>query len=208
MTGNIVRVAENAGSFAFGAGYAVFAKTTIDHSTISGNRADAPRGTARGALANASPEGITVTDTVISRNATSAPGGTATGGGVANNSPLDMISTRVLDNTATAAGGVARGGGIRNGPFGTRALKSSAVRGNLAKAVDGGTAQGGGIFHAAGTQATGSTVLNDSFVTANKADDGGGIFTASGTVTLNNTVVQRNRAEQLRPPKSVPGCTG
>ncbi|MGW1093875.1 hypothetical protein ACWD4L_48980 [Streptomyces sp. NPDC002596] len=235
VTDNSVRVAENPDSFAFGAGYAAFAKATVDRSTISGNHAEAPGGTARGALSNGSPDGMTVTHTVISRNTTSAPGGTATGGGVANNAPMDMISTRVIDNTATAKSGTARGGGIRNGAFGELILKRSKVLGNTAiarggtaqgggidnpdggtvtthqsdindntaKAPGGGTAQGGGIYHAIG-----STTLNDSTVTGNRAGDGGGIFKASGTVTLNNTVVKRNKPNNCAPPNSVLGCIG
>ncbi|MFJ9867215.1 hypothetical protein [Streptomyces sp. NPDC101165] len=71
--------------------------------------------------------------------------------------------------------------------------RSSRISKNTAKAPNGGTARGGGIFHAIG-----STTLNDSTVTENKAGDGGGIFKASGKVTLNNCA----------PPNSVPGCTG
>lgn len=233
VTNNTVSVTENPDSFAFGAGHAAFARTTIDHSTISDNHASAPGGTARGALSNAVD--MKVTDTVISRNTTSAPRGLATGGGVANNAPMDMISTRVIDNTATAKSGTARGGGIRNGAFGELILKRSKVLGNTAiarggiaqgggidnpdggtvtthqsdindntaKAPGGGTAQGGGIYHAIG-----STTLNDSTVTGNRAGDGGGIFKASGTVTLNNTVVKRNKPNNCAPPNSVVGCIG
>ncbi|MFF3878967.1 hypothetical protein [Streptomyces sp. NPDC001978] len=81
--------------------------------------------------------------------------------------------------------------------------RQSDIGDNTAKASGGGTAQGGGIFHA-----TGSTTLNDSTVTGNRAGDGGGIFKASGTVTLNNTVVKRNKPNNCAPPNSVPGCTG
>ncbi|MER5917107.1 hypothetical protein ABT124_43870 [Streptomyces sp. NPDC001982] len=80
--------------------------------------------------------------------------------------------------------------------------RQSDIGDNTAKASGGGTAQGGGIFHA-----TGSTTLNDSTVTGNRAGDGGGIFKASGTVTLNNTVVKRNKPNNCAPPNSVPGCT-
>ncbi|PBC63874.1 hypothetical protein BKI49_12170 [Streptomyces sp. Tue6028] len=234
VTNNTVRVAENPDSAAFGAGHAAFAETTIEHSTISGNHADAPGGIARGALTNAVD--MTVTDTVISRNTTSAPRGLATGGGVANNAPMHMVDTRVVDNTATAAGGTARGGGIRNAAFGQLTLTSSKVLGNTAgarggiaqgggidnpaggtvtthrsdigdnaaKAPGGGTAQGGGIF-----TDIGSTTLNDSAVTGNRAGDGGGIFEGpSGTVTLNNTVVKRNKPNNCAPPNGVPGCIG
>src|SRR5262249_49702117 len=148
VSGNTVRVTENTNSFAFGAGHAAFAETSVDHSTISGNRADAPGGTALAALATGTPvpgqtTRLTVTHSVITRNTACAPGGIAIGGGVGTNFPVSLIRTRVTENTATAPKGTARGGAIQVGRFGELTLNSSTVRDNIARA-SGGTAQGGG----------------------------------------------------------------
>ncbi|MEW2260071.1 hypothetical protein [Streptomyces sp. NPDC047869] len=228
---NTTSVRANTGSFATGA-IAVFAQLTIKGSTISDNRSSAPGGTARGAVNNSAT--VTVTDTIFRNNTADAPHGTANGGAVANGGTMSLTDslitgntatakdgtvtgggisvspvgdltlsrTTVRDNAATASGGTARGGGISNLLGGTVRTDQSGITKNSASAPGGGTAQGGGIFNAIG-----STTLNKSTVTDNRAGDGGGIFKASGTVTLNDTLVKRNHPNNCAPPGSVPGCT-
>ncbi|MFC5819686.1 hypothetical protein [Nonomuraea harbinensis] len=235
VTGNTVHVTRRSrDSFAFGAGHAAFAATTIVHSTISGNRASAPGGTARGALTSAVD--MTVTDTFIRGNTASAWRGTVTGGGVAYTGTMLMTRTHVTGNRAIAEGGNALAGGIRIGPGGQLTLRDSAVIGNAVSAPHGRSAVGGGIDNSAGGTLTssqskiiknvatalgpgtarggglfnaiGSASLTDSVVTGNTAGDGGGIFEESGAVTLSDSVVRGNRPNNCAPPNSVPGCVG
>jgi hypothetical protein len=103
------------------------------------------------------PAQVTVTDSAIVHNHIAAVSGHGTaqalGGGVFNNSLLNLSRTLVAanDTDADAPSGVAQGGGIWNGvdvsgPPVSLTLDHSQVTGNRATGSPGATASGGGLF--------------------------------------------------------------
>ncbi|MER6997838.1 hypothetical protein [Streptomyces sp. NPDC000410] len=181
---------------------------TVTDTVLEGNTASAPGGTALGA-AVASNAKLSMTDSRIIDNHASAPGtttasGTAVGGGLSVGPVGDvaLADTTLRDNSvnASGAGSSAVGGAINNSVGGTLRTVRTHIRGNTATTSGGGTARGGGLFNG------GTSLLQWSKVTKNKAGDGGGIYEDSGTVTLTSTTVTDNDPNNCSPSGSVPGC--
>lgn len=140
---------------------------------------------------------LTVTDCVIERNV-----GTRFGGGVYSSGPLTLVRTTVRNNTINQSLSTApvAGGGIYSASDLT--LVNSVVEGNLARSVNGNafqsaTAWGGGIY-----STTGTVVLRNSIVRANRARAGantaaevalgGGLYVVDGSVSLQNSIIAEN----------------
>ena len=102
------------------------------------------------------------------------------GGGIANNGTLTLISSTVSGNTAASASA----GGIYNS--GTLAVISSTVSGN----TTGGSNNGGGIANAGGATLT----LTASTINGNTAAGNGGGIENAGTATLINSTLSGNSA--------------
>ncbi|MFJ6754812.1 hypothetical protein ACIQNK_07255 [Streptomyces sp. NPDC091273] len=164
--------------FAQGGAIANNALMTVTKVEISGNRAVARDGNARGGGVRLGPFGT-----------------------------LDLTDSRITGNTADAPNGTAQGGGLDNPDGGTLRARRNKVLRNTVTAKDG-TAQGGGLYAAGGSAGSGTTTLEENTITHNRAGDGGGIFKASGTLTLNGDVVRDNRPNNCSPAGAVPGCTG
>jgi hypothetical protein len=122
------------------------------------------------------PRQVTLSDSAITGNRAYAysPTGaaTGTGGGVINNSLLDLDGVTVSGNSVRTAGPAAtsQGGGIWNGallsgpPVRLR-LTNTSITGNTLTAAKGGTNQGGGLYTAFPFTRTATTI------SANKPND-------------------------------------
>ncbi len=129
------------------------------------------------------PRHVTVTDSAITGNCAYAysatDAATGTGGGVINNSLLDLDGVTVGGNAVRTAGPAAtsQGGGIWNGallsgpPVQLR-LTHSRVTGNTASTAKAGTSQGGGLYTTFPFTRTATTI------TANEPDD---VFVAASS---------------------------
>ncbi|MEU9720013.1 hypothetical protein [Streptomyces sp. NPDC047976] len=196
LTGNTTTVTPGTQSIAFGSAVISFHGTRIEDTVISGNRAFAREGIARGAVANGIPEDrgrLVVTGGAVRDNVSDAPQGTAQGGGIANNSLMTVIGVKISGNRAVAKDGTARGGGIRLGPFGTLDLEHSHLTGNTADAPNG-TAQGAGIDNPDGgvLRAEYNEILRNTATAENGTAQGGGIYHAEGTLRPGSTRLERN----------------
>ena len=127
-------------------------------------------------------------------NSTVSGNATVVGGGISNHSTLTISGSTISGNRASAgynSGLAAEGGGIYNtGPL---TLDNSTVSGNSATApgdVHCGTAYGGGIYSRSQT-----LMINNGTLSANYASNcigigyGGGIYAYAGTANLQNTIV-------------------
>ncbi|MFG2985510.1 hypothetical protein ACGFYQ_30335 [Streptomyces sp. NPDC048258] len=164
--------------FAQGGAIANNALMTVSKVKISGNRAVAKDGTARGGGVRVGPFGT-----------------------------LDLTDSHITGNVVDAPNGTAQGGGLDNPDGGTLTARRNQVLRNTVIAKDG-TAQGGGLYHGGGTTGLGTTTLEGNTISRNRAGDGGGIFKASGVLTLNGDVIRDNRPNNCSPVGAVPGCTG
>jgi predicted outer membrane repeat protein len=143
-------------------------KTTVDGSTISGNKAQN-----RGAGICNYEGTLTVQNGSIISDNTAEEGG----GGVWNHGgTLAMTGSTVSDNTAEEDGG-----GIWN--EGTLTVTSSTISGNLAYRY------GGGICSDEGTVTVDDSTISDNL----SAGPGGGIRNAGGTLTVQNSTISDNK---------------
>jgi hypothetical protein len=160
---------------------------TIADTTIDGNLSEVLTSlgpaAATGAVAifyfggNGGPQLVTVKNSFIRNNITKAVAGmgaaSVQGGGVFNNSLLQMTEDLVSGNLAQAAGSssLAQGGGIWNGvdlsgPPVQLTLQNSIVSGNILTGGSGGSLQGGGIF----TMSPATLSLSHTTVAGNRPD--------------------------------------
>ncbi|MGG8408190.1 hypothetical protein ACM614_17085 [Streptomyces sp. 12297] len=183
-------------------------RMTLTGGAVTDNTSDAPHGGAQGgAIANNALMTVTKVkisgNRAVAKDGIARGGGVRVG----PFGTLDLTDSHITRNTADAPGGTAQGGGLDNPDGGTLTARRNQIRHNTVTAK-GGTAQGGGLYHAGGTGGLGSTTLEANTITRNRAGDGGGIFKASGTLTLNGDVVRDNRPNNCSPAGTVPGCTG
>ncbi|MFD6915621.1 hypothetical protein ACFWB2_33990 [Streptomyces virginiae] len=195
LTGNTATVTKDTRSIAFGAGIISFAPTNIEDTVVGKNRAYAPGGIARAAVANGipAPGRLTVTGGAISDNTSDSPHGNAQGGGIANNGLMTVSKVKISGNRVVAAGGTARGGGVRMGPFGELGLTDSHVVGNIADAPQG-TAQGAGLDNPDGgtLTATRNKVFRNTATAEGGTAQGGGLYHAGGATGLGTTTLEQN----------------
>ena len=146
------------------------ATLTIEHSSISGNRAS---GEAGGILSFTGD--VSLTGSTVSGNVS----GNAGGGLWLNSGDLVLTNSTVSGNQSALSGG-----GIRTNP-GAVTLVNSTVSGNQSGYV------GGGIYTRLGAVTLTSSTVSGNSTTGNDSS-GGGIFTKFGAVTLTSSTVSGN----------------
>jgi hypothetical protein len=151
----------------FGGGIANSSTLTLNNSTISGNTAIRQGG---GISNNGSVSTLTLKNSTVSGNTAKDGGGIFNDGGT-----LTVNNSTISGNTATSFGG-----GIFN-DRGTLTVNKSTFSSNAA------TIYGGGIYN------NGTSTVNNSTLTGNKAISGGGIFN-SRTLALKNSILSGNTA--------------
>lgn len=132
--------------------------------------------------------------TIVEGNRAVSNVSTATGGGVATQTPISVISNSTFTNNTLQSGGVMYGGGISLGTNANAQVSYVTVNGNTA-------GRGGGIYIAAGG---GNVVLLGGSVSANSAltvGDGGGVYCAgTGRLAGISSVVSGNSPDQFAGP--------
>jgi fibronectin-binding autotransporter adhesin len=171
-------------------------------STVAYNRADGDGG----GIYNQTARGLQLfNSTVLSNTAGAFQNNRGNGGGIWSEQPLTIGNSQVLSNTAFYTGTSVTpppgGGGIYHqaSPIFVPPLtiNNSRVAHNLARALDGFSIAGGGIWN------SGIATLNNAIVEHNRADGvpgfglafGGGIHNENDLNLLSNSQVRHNRAE-------------
>ncbi len=170
---------------------ALFSRTTIIDSDISGNQALIAGGGVYAELVGTLSDGIEITGSAISDN--NVAGASGSGGGIyAIGSPVSIIQSTVSGNTAPLAGG-----GIYAGPL---SLLRSTVSGNTTEG------DGGGIY-GVGLLTLGSvTVAGNTAGASGVNGDGGGVYVASGSIDLQQSILAGNIDNS--PTTLAPDCGG
>lgn len=146
------------------------------------------------------PRQVTVSDTEIIGNrshAYSSTGAvTATGGGVINNSLLELNRVTIANNSARATGpsAIAQGGGVWNGvllsgPPVQLTLRNSTITGNVVSTGSDGNEQGGGLYTSE------PVTRNATTISGNRPDD---VFDASAAHTAGTALARMAQARSAR----------
>jgi len=181
-----------------GSGGAIFNEgtMTIAGSTFTNNSAPNDGG----AVINASPGTLTVTDSTLSGNGATANGGG--GGAIANTGVATVLRSAFYDNYGVGYGGAIRTDG--SAPTGgSLTVVNSTFTGNTGGAQTGGGGGAIGSVNAGTVRILNSTITSNS---AGSAADGGGIYAGSGTtVLIRNSIVSDN---VVPPDRYGPDCVG
>jgi hypothetical protein len=192
---------------------------TLDHTLVSGNRADAAAGLTSqavgGGILNRRFGNLTLKSSVVAGNhaAVTAPNGQeADGGGIVMVAgTLAIADSSVSNNRADLSSSYpssvdthAIGGGIHVQGSASATIRNTAVNGNSATAVD---PVGDTTAFSGGIDADGSLVLRDSTVSNNRVSgtSGGGVFLDSGALeiegaaTISNTRFTGNSLSAIAP---------
>ena len=146
---------------------------TLDHSTVSGNRADSGGGIANGGT-------CTISNSIVSDNEVSYGG---RGGGIDNDALLTINDSTISGNSADGIPGA----GISNS--GTLIVNNSTISDNTQINYPG----GGGIYNQGDFEGMGVATLTETVISGNTAYVGGGISN-QGTMTLVDCTVSGNEA--------------
>ena len=182
---------------------------TLDHTLVSGNRADAASGLTSnaigGGILNRAFGTLTLTHSIVSHNhvaVTSPNGRFAPGGGIAMvGGTLTITDSRVSDNTADASSAVPSGvdqeataGGIQVQGNASATIRSTTITGNSVSSTN---TVGDAHAFSGGLHADGPIVLRDSTISGNSVaaatatgstgradvDSGAGEINADATIT-------------------------
>ncbi|MFN6486352.1 MULTISPECIES: hypothetical protein [unclassified Nostoc] len=188
--------------------------TTINYSTISGNKATVGAGiynigfnfpTPNGTIAGTIYGNLSINNSTISYNYAT------TGGGIYNNGTLSLSDSTISSNYASLYGGgiynsSSNGNGNgsdSNNQFGLVTVSYSSISGNTAGKAGGGiynNANDGGSFYTSSYSSNtvrgdqlGIVTVSDSTISNNQAHFGGGIYN-DGTLTVGNSIIKHNKA--------------
>lgn len=190
LTSNFV-TASSTNSLSDGGGIYNVGTVNIINSTLNGNRAKTPDGSARGGgIYNAGT--VNLTNSTLVNNGTGLADGlnsnvNAIGGGIFNDTgTVNVTNSTLSGNSAFALGSMAsaRGGGIFNN-IGTVDVINSTLSSNYCSGSLSPTMFGGGIFNGSGVVKVKSTIIALSTVVAQNGTvgsnpDASGTFTSQG----------------------------